>query len=665
MIGKQTIIIILFLIAYQRVAAQSAVQTFGTGGITPIGEYNNEGDEDQQNDEDEKDTKPEKKQVPSIIRTWQIRNYGANFEKAELDTSLNFYHIYNPIFKDNILPEFTGNIGGAYLSSDFFNRNPKTDFYFYHSYEDYSEFPGTIKFFNTTTPYTLLDYSQSENRNTRNETRFNVYHTQNANKNFNFGFFYNQTKSTGHYQYQENRFHNIGFNTSYISDKFNSHGTIIFNRHKSEENGGLEPGQDLNQYKETETYLVNLVAANSALRNNTISLINEYRLGKYEDKEDSLGNIDKVFRPITGIIHQIEYFGNRRLYTDTDPNLDFYPTAIKDSTATNDTVMYNRFTNIVQLKFYESPDRKYTFSKRAYIGYDMITTKMVDIDSTYLSKDKMHNTFVGGAISRDQGEFWRWNAQGKFYLTGYRSGQTELSAYIFKPMKIGKDTTSLFLSGELNTIVPDYFQQTYRSNFYNWRNHFDNTTEMIIKSRISSSEHKLTVGFNYALIGNYVFNNADALPQQGSREMLILSAYLNKDIESKHWLLRAQVLWQKTNQEDYLHLPQLTGYLSVNFKLLISKVMHSEFGIDTRYNTAYYADAYDPATARYYWQNQQKIGNFPIIDLHANLKLKRTRAFFQWLNAGAGILNGNYWAAPDYPFYRRTFRLGIAWSFYD
>ncbi|WP_163718358.1 putative porin [Mangrovibacterium lignilyticum] len=661
--GKQILLFLLLVVAAHQLRAQQGVETFGTGGNYSTRNFDSEEGDDQEGDEHDHDQE-ETKKVPSIISVWKVANYGANYEPAKLDTALDFYHVYNPVLKRDLRPIFTGNMGGAYLSGDFFNRSYKSDFYFYRSYEPYVKFAGDIKFMNTTTPYTLLDYTQSENRNTRNETRFNVFHSQNATPKFNFQLFYDQDKSTGHYQMQENKVHDIGMATTYKSDKFNSHGAIIFNRLKSEENGGLQSGQNLNDYKETETFLVNLTTANSEIRNNTISLINEYRLGKYEEQEDSLGNINDVFRPITGFIHEFEYSSNRRIFVDTSPNLDYYP-AFRDSSATNDTVFYNRLTNTFQLKFYESPNRKYTFSKRVFIGNDLITTKMMDMDSTYLVKDKLNNTFVGGAISRDEGKFWRWNIQGKFYTIGYRSGQTELNAFIYKPLRIGKDTTSLYVSGELNTIVPDYFQQNYYSNHYNWTNRFDNINEMIIKSRITSERYKLTLGFNYALIGNYIFNNQEALPQQGGSEMLVLSAYLNKDFESEHWLIRAQALWQTANQEQYLHLPDLTGYLSVNFKLLVSKVLHTDLGFDVRYTTAYYADAFDPATGRYYWQNQQKIGNFPIVDLHANLKLKRTRAFFQLLNAATGMLDGNYWAAPDYPFYRRTFRLGIAWSFYD
>lgn len=664
MIVKQQFIILLLVLFGLNGLAQS-VTSFGTGGITPVGESMGEPDDENQDSHQEHDHDEKKKYIPSIIRAWQLSNYAANFEKSELDTTLGFYNVYNPAFKNDIYPIFTGNNGGAYENSDFFKRSYQSGFYFYKSFEVYSKFPESLQFLNTTTPYTLLDYSQSENKNERTETRFNVFHSQNASKDFNFQLFYDQSKSTGHYQYQEAKYHDIGMATSYISDKFNSHAGIIFNRIKGEENGGLQSGQDLDEYKETETFLVNLVTANSEIKNNTFWFANEYKLGKYEEKEDSTGNVYDEFRPITGIIHSFEYSGNRRLYTDTDPDPSFYRHTYRNTEYTGDTAIYNRMTNVFQLKFYESPTRKYTFSKRAYVGNDLITAKMMATDTTLLSKERLHNTFVGGAISRDLSEFWRWNIEGKVYLTGYRSGQTELSAFIFKPLRIGRDTTSFYLKGELNTIVPDYFQQLYRSNHYEWNNSFDNMNEMIVRARIQSQRHKLTFGFNYALIGNYIYNNELAVPTKAGSEMLVLGAYLNKDIESKHWLLRANLLWQQTNQENYLHLPQFSGYLSLNFKLLISKVLHTNFGTDIRYSTAYYADAYNPATGQYYWQNQQKIGNFPIVDLHANLKLKRTRAFFQLMNAATGLLDGNYWVAPDYPLYRRTFRLGIAWSFYD
>ncbi len=614
----------------------------------------------------EHDQDREKKHIPSIIRNWTLKDYGAKLDSFDMDTTLNFFHVYNPIQKRSISNTYTGNFGGAYLSNDFFTRQSYSDFYFYRSYDAYAKMPENIMYFNTTTPYTLLDYSQSENKNTRTENRFNVFHSQNVNKDFNFTFLYNQGRSIGHYRRQENKNSAIGLYSSYTSDKWLTHGAIIFNRVENQENGGLiiEGEEDLNTYDETETYLVNLLNAHSEIKNTTFQLTNEYRVGKTIEEEDEEGNILETFIPRTGFMHQIEYSGNQRIYVDEDRGEDYYSTVFLDTLATNDSIKYNRLTNIFQIRFYEAPDRKYTFGKRAFIGHDQIAVTM-PVNDTTMVKENYNNTFVGGGIFRDEGKFWRWGGKGKIYLTGYRSGQTELSAYLYKPIRIGKDTMSFQVDGELNTIVPDYFQQKFTSNHYKWDNRFDNINEMIIRSKITSQRYKLTVGVNYALIGNYIFNNESALPQQGGSEMLVVSAYAKKDIETRHWLIRGQVNWQKGNQENYLHLPDLMVYGSLNYKTVISKVLKTRLGVDVRYHSEFYADAFDPATGRFYWQNQEKIGNFPMVDLHVNLKLKRTRAFFQWLNAAAGLLDGNYWAAPTHPYYRRTFRLGVAWSFYD
>ncbi|MGQ8338421.1 putative porin [Sunxiuqinia sp. A32] len=659
MIRKISITISFLFLMVSFVFSQRDIQEFGSFGSGS----NFEEDREQVDDQEEGHDHPGQL-IPSIIHSWKLSGYGASIDSAVVDTALNFFHVYNPIHYRSISNTFTGNLGGAYLPNEFFNRETNTDFYFYRSYDAYAIQPADIKYFNTTTPYTLLDYSQSENKNTRTENRFNVFHSQNVNKDLNFTFFYDQAKSMGHYRRQENKNSSLGLYSSYLSDQWLSHFNVMFNRVENQENGGFDPGQDLNEFSDTETYLVKLLNARSSIRNRAIFWNNEYRLGKTIEVVDEDGNVTEKFIPRTGVMHQFEYSGNQRSYIDEDPNLDYYPAIFLDSIATADTVIYNRLTSVFQLKFYEAPDRKYTFSKRAFIGHDRIRITMPLNDST-LVKEKYSNTFVGGGIGREEGKFWQWGGEGKLYLTGYRSGQTELSAFIMKPLQIGNDTMSLKVEGELNTIVPDYFQQKFTSNHYRWRNRFDNTKEMIIRSKISSQKYKLTLGMNYALIGNYIFNNAEALPQQGGREMLVLSAYLNKDIDTKHWLIRGKMIWQKGNQEEYLHLPDITGYLSLSYKTIVSKVLYTQIGADVRYNSAFYADAFDSSTGRFFWQNQQKIGNFPNVDVHANLKLKRTRFFFQWLNATAGLLDGNFWAAPDYPYYRRTFRLGVAWSFYD
>ena len=657
MLKKYIYIIIAAVLLVSQVDAQVRQ------GVSNMNRQNNSGVNSGSDSEtsSKRNKTPEKPKVPSHIKTWEIHDQGSLIERKDLDTTLTFYHVYQPIYQKSISNTFTGNNGGAYISNDFFNRTYSSDFYFTRSFDAYWLTPSQIRYFNTTTPYSLLDYSQSENRLKKNETRFNVFLTQNVNKKFNFGFIYNQTKSQGQYLNQLNKFHNLGLISSYTSNNFLSHSNIIFNRLQGQENGGLEANQTITDSEPTENYSVKMDDALNKLQNNNIYTVNEYRLGKTIEA-DSAANIKESFIPRVGFMHEFELSNNKRGFTKTDPK-DFFKNRYDNDTLTHDSTRYTRVTNIFQIKFYEAPDRKYTFGKRAYIGNDQLWYNFSSSTGYYPTKQS--NTFIGGGIFRNQGKFWQWEANGRIYLTGYRSGQTELSGFINKPLKIGRDTTSLRIEGSLKTLVPDYYERYFYSNHFQWRNSFDNINEMIIRSSIRSQEYKTTIGANYALIGNYIYNNEKALPTQTSSELLVLSAYLNKDFESDHWLVRMQGLIQKANNDNLVRLPAFAGFISINYRTIISKVMHFQLGVDTRYNSAFYADAYEPGTARFYQQNTQKIGNYPYIDLHANLKLKRTRVFFNLLNAGSGLVGNNYFMAPEYPYYRRTFRLGIAWSFYD
>ncbi|HAH24987.1 MAG TPA: hypothetical protein DCL77_14745, partial [Prolixibacteraceae bacterium] len=239
------------------------------------------GDETSPDNEQKKEKEKKKPRIPSVIRVWQLDEQGARIKPSQLDTALTFYHIYKPFEQQSISNTFTGNNGGAYQTDDFFKRTFNSDFYFAHSFDAYWLTPSQINFFNTTTPYSVLDYTQSENRNTKNETRFNVIHSQNVNKKLNFGLIYNQTKSQGQYAYQENKFHNIGIFSSYNSDQFISHSNVIFNRLQGQENGGikLQQGQTLNSNK-TEDFFSRMTNAQNKIQNNNYFTSNEYRLGK-------------------------------------------------------------------------------------------------------------------------------------------------------------------------------------------------------------------------------------------------------------------------------------------------------------------------------------------------------------------------------------------------
>ena len=147
--------------------------------------------------------------------------------------------------------------------------------------------------------------------------------------------------------------------------------------------------------------------------------------------------------------------------------------------------------------------------------------------------------------------------------------------------------------------------------------------------------------------------------------MLILSVFIDKDFTHRGLHFRTRVLWQQASNETFIHLPDLSAFISGYYKFVISKVLFTQIGFDTRYNTKYYADAYSPATGLFYFQSEKKYGNYPYIDFYANLRLKRTTVFFKMINAGTNFLDGEYFTVPNYPMPRSSIRFGVSWLFYD
>jgi hypothetical protein len=333
-----------------------------------------------------------------------------------------------------------------------------------------------------------------------------------------------------------------------------------------------------------------------------------------------------------------------------------------------DSISFNKFDNVLQLKQYENSERKTSFGTRAFLGIDFINTMSPGPDTLNFKSvtNNYSNLYGGGGIFREKGKFWTWNFDGKIYFIGRKAGQTELSGIISKPFRIFKDSAaSLVLTGAINNMVADYFQEEFYSNHYRWNNDFSMEQRMDFKGTIISPKFKLKLSGNYAIINNYIYNNYDGIPSQTGKELLVFSAFADKDFNHRNLHFRVRALWQKASDEEFIHLPDLSAFVSAYYKFVISKVMFTQIGVDTRYNTKYYADAYSPATGLFYLQNEKEYGNYPYIDVYANLRLKRTRVFFKMANIGTNFLNGEYITTPHYPMPRSSFRFGLSWLFYD
>lgn len=691
---KKSVINILFFIGLLIpgiALCQGRPQVRGTDGSQNIPEMQNQGRND-----------ASQKQIEPKIELWYLDGYGAFKDSAKMDTLLDYYHIYHPVFKNTLTASYVGNYATPYLDNNFFKRDSKIDFYFLRSREAYLLTPQSVKYYNTRTPYTLLDFSQSEHRTRKNETRFNVLHTQNVNPWWNFTFRYDQARSAGQYKNQETKNNFVTLYSSYNKDRLRVHGGFISNSILNSENGGLKKDANLLEEPDTDFLDVNLTAVRSEFANSFFYATGEYRIGRFNeivveqeelpDGEEEEPTTVKEFKPFAGVIYSFEYQNNRKEYIDEEGSTNpFFQNTYYGNDYTKDSIRFRQIRNIVQLKQYENPERKTSFGKRVFLGNELNWGTMPGeyvevpfpfdfpesvlgpkpdnwgVDSLVQTRNISYsNVFVGGGIFRETGKFWTWNFDGRIFLLGRNAGQTEINGIISKPMSFLGDSLGLLsIKGSIENRMPDYFQETFYSNRIRWNENLKMEQRMTVNGTLEIPRRKLELNANYAIINNFIYNNSESIPSQFGGQLLVLSAYADKDFNLGNLHFRTRLLWQKPSNEEILHLPDFSAFVSTYYKFVISKVLFTQIGFDVRYNTAYYADAYNPATGLFYLQSEEKLGDFPYIDVHANLRLKRTRLFFKMMNIGTEFIDKEYYTTPGFPMNRMTFRMGVAWAFYD
>ena len=294
---------------------------------------------------------------------------------------------------------------------------------------------------------------------------------------------------------------------------------------------------------------------------------------------------------------------------------------------------------------------------------------------------------VGGLLAKRNGKTVHYSALGEIALTGEDSGQFTLEGNADLNVRMFGDTVRLDVNGFVKNTNPVFDYRHFHSKHY-WWDHDD--LDKIMRTRI---EGKLTIGRTNTMlkagvenIKNYTYlantskivkdasgvitsNLNNAAVQQFDGNIQVLSATLEQRIKLGILHIDAEVTYQKSSEQDVLPLPDLSVYGNVYLRgSLAKKVLRFEVGADARYFTKYVAPDYSVAMGQYYLQhsdNQIELGGYPIINLYANLHLKRTRFFIMMSHINQGSGNSESFLAPHYPINPRMLKLGLSWNFFD
>jgi hypothetical protein len=605
----------------------------------------------------------------------------------KLDSSINDFTLRFPIPTTNI---HLGNLGNASKSILFTpNLKPGWDPGF-HAFDIYKWKQEAIRFFNTTRPYSELNYLLGSHT----EQVIEVMHTQNVRPNWNASFQYRFINSPGFFQNQKTNHNNILFSSWYEGKRkrYNNYFFVLANHLQSSENGGLRNDQDyLNNtevYKNrieiptilggeqhvTSNFFSTDLKTGNRYREFTVLMRQQYDLGK----KDSLvtdSTVFPLFYPRLRFEHTIQYNSYKYQY------LDFHGTNNSDSIYyydrygitinPGDSIHFrDRWKSLANdFSIYQFPDAK---NQQQFIrlGARLETLKgefQRDSSSLY------NLIFHGEYRNKTRNQKWDVELFGNLYSAGFNSG--DYNAHISLKRFVGKKRLGYAEVGFENVNRSASFLFDTRSSFYldtSVTTGFKKENTSHIFASIYQPALKLKLSGDYYLVSNYTYFTSYYKLGQYEPLFNFLQVSAQKVFKlTRHLNWYADVYLQQKTGGVPLHVPVIFTRNRLAFEGNFFRNLVLSTGLELKYHTAYKADNYSPVLGQFFYQDSITISNTPDISAFLHFRIRSFKAFVRADNlntmqvtkdGGFGFTRNNF-AAPGYPYPGLQIRLGIWWGF--
>ena len=623
--------------------------------------------------------------VPTHIRAWQLDKWtGVADTLAGVDTTYMDHPMRSQLNDYSISNITNSNIVSPVQSRVYFDRQKNVDFLFADPYAPYIITPQQVKYYHTTTPYSTVAYKKGFVTDlAQNDISFSF--TGNVSRRTNLGMTIDYLNSFGRFANQEGKTVFGSIFGSYNGDHYSLQSSFTWNTLSNFENGGLSNPSDLQGVLQPEDMPVKMRGM-SALRyisgylNHYYSICVErerkvnYRERDEEGKWVKKDSIKIEYVPVTTFRHIFEINDATKRYVEKSIGQSILPNLYRDSTATNDSVACLTIKNTLAVTFEEEFNTWLKFGAMVYAMNENQRHILIDTllpapdlpDSIYLP-EWSNNTYIGGALYKNRGKHIHYGFDGNVCLVGYKLGEFQVNGHMDAGFRLGKDSMTIAAKAFFRNETPDYYLQHYRSNHYQWENTFQKTLRLHVSGEVAYPTQwvkpKLNVSFEN--ITKHIYFDTDGLPKQMDGNIQVLAADLQLNITTPWINLDNHVIYQHASS-DKLPLPALTLYHNLYYHGCWFKALDAQIGVDMRFFTKYYAPILNPALGQFCVQNQEQVGNYPVMNVYANFYVRslRLKLFAQYQHFNASFMGKQYFEMPGYPMAPDMFRAGLAWHFY-
>lgn len=310
-------------------------------------------------------------------------------------------------------------------------------------------------------------------------------------------------------------------------------------------------------------------------------------------------------------------------------------------------------------------------------------------DTAFQTNESEHEVLIGAEIRKSQGRTLHYNANGEFCLVGPNVGDFNIQAEGDLNFRLGKrDSATLIVRANIQNQKPTYLLRNYRNAYINWNN--NNLSRQFrtgLQGEIRYSRTRTRLRFGWENLTNYTYLAMDNTLKPGAPEgsvipgdythnigvrqsdasVQVFTASIFQDLIWKVFGWENEVTLQHSTNQDVLPLPLINIYSNIYLQFRIAKVLRVQLGGDLRFFTGYYAPDYFGAAGMFAVQDAShtriKNGNYPIVNMYANLHLKHCRIYVNVAHVNAGA--GNMFLAPHMPMNPMTINFGLSWNFFN
>ena len=404
-----------------------------------------------------------------------------------------------------------------------------------------------------------------------------------------------------------------------------------------------------------------------------------------KNAEDSLF-YKSEYVPVTSFIHTVKFDNYRRIYEAYQTPADYYLKEYYDAGRLTGDSIYDQtkhwhMKNTFAIAMLEGFNKWAKAGLKAFASYDLRHYELPTMEGGF-EKFNEHALSVGGQLSKQEGKTLHYNAVAEIGLTGVDAGTLAIDGNVDVNIPFLGDTLQVRGDAFFHRETPSFYYRNYHARHLWWENDLDKTIRTRIMGTLSFPKTRTKLRVAVDEIKNYTYFSQSyditekglrtgvmVTPMQESGGINLLTAQLEQNFRLGILNWENQFTYQHSSKESVLPVPAFNAYTNLYIKFKVVKVLNVDLGADMRYFTSYEAPDYSPYMGQYTVQgngeNNVKIGNYPIVNVYANVHIKHTRFFVMMSHINAGQGDKNYFFAPHYPMNERVFRIGVSWNFFN